>query len=80
MVKGREMDFLKPRYRFLVGIWIGVLFGTVIYFNSKGTIVKGMIFPVKSDFNGAGLLDGCYHIYLDVGSNVGIQGKYFYLY
>lgn len=36
------------------------------------------IIPVKKIINNTtNILDGCYHVYLDVGSNVGIQASLF---
>ena len=71
---GYGMVLLKSRYRSLVGMWIGIALGTIIYY-SRGKITEGNIFTAEGNYFGPGLLDGCYHVYLDVGSNVGIQGK-----
>ena len=70
------MGFQRPNHKLLVGTCsIVLLFGSVIYFSSKGKLIENAVFSVKSYTFGGGVLDGCYHVYLDVGSNVGIQGK-----
>ena len=71
---GCGMVLSRSRYRSLVGIWIWIVFGTIIYY-SKPKIKENKIITANNNYFGPGLLNGCYHIYLDVGSNVGIQGK-----
>ena len=63
---------LKPILRYTPWIILIVTFVTLCTINTQYKYTE--LSPAESlELEYSGLLDGCYHVYLDVGSNLGIQ-------
>jgi len=75
------MPLRRGARRFLLLLPICILVGLLFLYNEahRGGFTTSEIVKVPSNFkslaveDSQSLLDGCYHVYLDVGSNVGVQ-------
>ncbi|KNC75318.1 hypothetical protein SARC_12155 [Sphaeroforma arctica JP610] len=67
----------KSRFFYPIYVVFGLVFGIILYRSSLGGLGKGYV-ANSSRHSASNELDGCYHIYLDCGSNRGVQVRKLY--